>query len=260
MLLCDKLIQLRREKGYSQEQLANMLNVSRQAVSKWEAGNSTPEIEKIINIAEIFNVSLDFLLRDNLDFNNRAEKADNNLDNANVMMQLDEIKQCIKRQHLYEYKSEKKVFGIPLVHIKISRNSNAVARGIIAIGNVSIGLLSIGGIALGLISIGGIALGLLLALAGVALGGISFAGVSFGMVAFGGVSIGVYAAGGVAVASKIAAGAVASGNIAFGQVVDGAHTLHTGEVTREQMKMVILDQYPNINKMLLKIILDITSM
>lgn len=61
---CDKLIELRREKGFSQEQLAEYLEVSRQSVSKWEADKTMPEISKLIVISELFQVSLDYLLID----------------------------------------------------------------------------------------------------------------------------------------------------------------------------------------------------
>lgn len=61
---CDKLIVLRREKGLSQEQLAEYLEVSRQSVSKWEADKTMPEISKLIAISELFQVSLDYLLID----------------------------------------------------------------------------------------------------------------------------------------------------------------------------------------------------
>ena len=57
-----KLTKLRKEKGLSQEDLANELNVSRQAVSKWESNNSYPETEKIIVLCKIFNCSMDELI------------------------------------------------------------------------------------------------------------------------------------------------------------------------------------------------------
>ncbi len=58
----EKLAKLRKEKGLSQEDLANELNVSRQAVSKWESNNAYPETEKIISICKIFNCSMDELI------------------------------------------------------------------------------------------------------------------------------------------------------------------------------------------------------
>ncbi len=255
MLIGDKLIQLRREKGYSQEQLANILNVSRQAVSKWEAGNSTPELDKIIILADIFNVSVDYLVRDNMVNQEQVKIVENNSNNDEVMLQLDEIKKSIKKQNVYEYKSKRTFLGLPLIHIKFARNGIALACGIIAIGNASIGIISLGGIALGLISLGGIALGILGAFGAMAIGAISAAGLSIGIFAFGGVAIGVYAVGGVAVASAMAIGGVAKGNIALGQVVDGTYALYINEVTKEQVKELIQEQYPNLNRNILNFIL-----
>lgn len=61
MTLQDKLYKLRREKGYSQEELAEKLDVSRQAVSKWERGESSPDINNIIAIAKLYDISVDEL-------------------------------------------------------------------------------------------------------------------------------------------------------------------------------------------------------
>ena len=58
----NRLYQLRKQKGFSQEELANRLNVSRQTVSKWEVGDSTPDMEKLIAISDLFDVSLDKLV------------------------------------------------------------------------------------------------------------------------------------------------------------------------------------------------------
>lgn len=64
MRLEEKIIMLRKQKGLSQEELAYELEVSRQAVSKWEMGSSTPDLDKIIKMSELFNVSTDYLLKD----------------------------------------------------------------------------------------------------------------------------------------------------------------------------------------------------
>lgn len=61
-MLSEKLYQLRRSRGLSQEQLAEQLNVSRQAVSKWESGASMPESEKLLAISRFFGVTLDELM------------------------------------------------------------------------------------------------------------------------------------------------------------------------------------------------------
>ena len=60
----NKLYNLRKQKGLSQEELASRLNVSRQTVSKWEIGESTPDMEKLAAISELFEVSLDELVLD----------------------------------------------------------------------------------------------------------------------------------------------------------------------------------------------------
>ena len=60
----NKLYDLRKKKGFSQEELANRLNVSRQTVSKWEVGDSTPDMEKLIAMSDLFGVSLDELVLD----------------------------------------------------------------------------------------------------------------------------------------------------------------------------------------------------
>ena len=79
MIFADKLIKLRKRAGYSQEELAEKMGVTRQSVSKWESAQSIPDIEKIIKISELFGVSTDYLLKDNIE-----ETADINKDDANI--------------------------------------------------------------------------------------------------------------------------------------------------------------------------------
>ena len=67
MILADKIVNLRKRAGWSQEELANQLGVSRQSVSKWESGASIPDLEKILRLSQIFGVSTDFLLRDDVE-------------------------------------------------------------------------------------------------------------------------------------------------------------------------------------------------
>lgn len=67
MALSDKLYELRRKSGLSQEQLAEQLNVSRQAISKWESGQSVPETEKLLAISAFFDVSLDCLMKGDIE-------------------------------------------------------------------------------------------------------------------------------------------------------------------------------------------------
>ena len=82
--IAQRLAELRRKKGYSQEALANALGLSRQAVSKWERAESSPDTENLIAIAKLYGVSLDELIRvapeveDDVAFENaeRAERAE----------------------------------------------------------------------------------------------------------------------------------------------------------------------------------------
>ena len=64
MTFSDKLIALRRKAGWSQEELAERLNVSRQSVSKWESAQSMPDIDKIVQLSSLFSVATDYLLKD----------------------------------------------------------------------------------------------------------------------------------------------------------------------------------------------------
>lgn len=58
----NRLYELRKQRGLSQEELASRINVSRQTVSKWEVGDSTPDMEKLIALSDLFEVSLDELM------------------------------------------------------------------------------------------------------------------------------------------------------------------------------------------------------
>uniref|UniRef100_UPI0040571F85 helix-turn-helix domain-containing protein n=1 Tax=Acetatifactor sp. TaxID=1872090 RepID=UPI0040571F85 len=67
MILADKIIALRKKNGWSQEELAEKVNVTRQSVSKWEGAQSVPDLEKILQLANIFGVSTDYLLKDEVE-------------------------------------------------------------------------------------------------------------------------------------------------------------------------------------------------
>ena len=67
MILGDKITDLRKKNGWSQEELANRLGVSRQAVSKWESASSIPDLDKILKMSDLFGVSTDYLLKDSLE-------------------------------------------------------------------------------------------------------------------------------------------------------------------------------------------------
>ena len=64
MILAEKIMEERKKNGWSQEELAEKLSVSRQAVSKWESAQSIPDLQRVIQLSEIFGVNTDYLLKD----------------------------------------------------------------------------------------------------------------------------------------------------------------------------------------------------
>lgn len=77
MKLHEKIIALRRKNGWSQEELAGRMGVSRQSVSKWESGASTPELDRIAELCRLFGVSADALIRDDLELEGLTEPSQN---------------------------------------------------------------------------------------------------------------------------------------------------------------------------------------
>ena len=87
MILAEKIMKLRKQNGWSQEDLAARLNVSRQSVSKWESMASIPDLEKIVKMSQIFGVSTDYLLKDEIE-----EDTSFNIDE--VMPEQEELNVC----------------------------------------------------------------------------------------------------------------------------------------------------------------------
>ena len=67
MTIADKIVQLRKRQGWSQEELSEQLDVSRQSVSKWEGGLAAPGLDKIVELSRLFGVSTDYLLKDEME-------------------------------------------------------------------------------------------------------------------------------------------------------------------------------------------------
>jgi len=76
MILADKIIELRKQNNWSQEELAGKLGVSRQAISKWESAQSTPDLERILAMSKLFGVSTDSLLKDDIELETIQEEAE----------------------------------------------------------------------------------------------------------------------------------------------------------------------------------------
>lgn len=85
MTIGEKLVKLRKEQNLTQEQFAEVLQVSRQSVSKWELNTAYPDTEKLIRISKLFDCSLDYLLKDEI------EQMDENLISASESAKSDKI-------------------------------------------------------------------------------------------------------------------------------------------------------------------------
>lgn len=84
MNISQKILLQRKKKGISQEDLANALNVSRQAVSKWESSQSVPDMDKIVALSSYFNITTDYLLKDEIETIDGAD----NYSSKNVDIQM----------------------------------------------------------------------------------------------------------------------------------------------------------------------------
>ena len=79
MTLHEKIYELRKKNGLSQEALAEILGVSRQSVSKWETGEATPEVNKLLSLSKLFGVTTDYMLNDETEEENVSETAKNEI-------------------------------------------------------------------------------------------------------------------------------------------------------------------------------------
>lgn len=93
MILADKLAQLRKKNGWSQEELAERMDVTRQSVSKWESGQSVPDLEKVLKLSELFGVSTDYLLKEDIE---EAENINYTKDNSVRKVSMEEANTFLK--------------------------------------------------------------------------------------------------------------------------------------------------------------------
>lgn len=216
MTLGDKLSRLRRENNYTQEQLADILGVSRQAISKWESDTTYPETEKLLKLGELYDCSMDYLLKN----------GDYRTDSGTKTITLNFNK------FYFERKSKKCINGLPLWHINIGLGRTAkgiiavglMAKGIVSIGLFSVGIISIGLLSVGLLALGDLAIGLL-PIGVIAAGIIAVGAISVGVVSVGALSIGLFSAGAMAIGKYFAMGDSANALIALGKTtaIGGAY-------------------------------------
>lgn len=239
MTLGEKISRARKEKGYTQEQLAELLEVSRQSVSKWESDMTHPETEKLVRMGKLFDCSMDYLLNE--------EATQKNGEQSEAPRP--EMLKFVSR----ERKSQKTVWGMPLYHIgRDARGFFAIglrAKGIFAIGLLSSGIFSLGLLSLGVVSMGVLCLGLI-ALGDFALGifaagavaaGIMAAGaISVGIASFGALSVGYFSTGALAVGKYFAVGDHAYGMIAVGlSEVNGSVYSYNGDLSGADIPYMI---------------------
>lgn len=93
MTLSEKILRLRTARGLSQGELAEKLEVSRQSVSKWETGQSTPDVDKIIKLADLFGVTTDYLLREQREEEPQPQEQDIPMVRTDVK-KLDGVRVC----------------------------------------------------------------------------------------------------------------------------------------------------------------------
>ena len=98
MILADKIIENRKKNGWSQEELADKLGVSRQSVSKWESAQAIPDMKKILQLSEVFGVSTDYLMKDEIEEKPAVELApvDNGLEETVRSVSMEEAVSFLK--------------------------------------------------------------------------------------------------------------------------------------------------------------------
>lgn len=252
MAFSDQLTAYRKQAGLSQEQLGEQIGVSRQTVSKWEQGLTTPELDKLIALSRVFDVSIDRLvdnpMRPDTDPDPAPQPESPPAGGAGRW------RVGWNPWWEYEYKSERTLWGLPLVHIHFGRGFHqatgiiaigTAARGIVAVGGFAAGVVAFGGLSAGLISLGGLAVGLLFAFGGIAVGAVAFGAVALGYLAWGAAAIGEYAIGAAALGRQIALGESASALVAIGDKVSGSVTLSPREgLTAEEIRTAIESALP----------------
>ena len=181
MTFQERLITLRKQQGLSQEQLGYELGVTRQTVSKWELGVTTPEMDKLIQLSDFFHISIDELV------GHTSPEPASKAPETDYAQTAREIHYVPYHWH-YEYKSRLSIFGLPLVHINIGRwfpgQKFCRARGVLAIGEFAFGLFAVGGCAIGIYSIGGLAVAQKIAAGGAAYAPIAIGDAASGEIVF----------------------------------------------------------------------------
>lgn len=241
----EKIADCRKKMGLTQEQLAEILGVKRQTVSRWEVDSAFPETDTLMKMSRLFGVSCDYLLN----YDASAHEREQPCENTCGRFVFD-----FKAVH-FEYVSKAHIGKLPLVHINVG--FGRVAKGFFSVGLVSVGVFSVGLVSLGLVTFGLLCLGLLsfasisagvVAFGGVAVGFIALGGVAVGAFSMGGCAIGAFACGGYAYGSFIAIGDVAVGGIVLGDTRADGNVISVLKGEYASMKPAILQKFEEIPK------------
>ena len=243
MTLGEKIAAQRKELNYTQEQLAELLGVSRQSISKWESDIAYPETEKLVRMGRLFDCSMDYLLKDDC----TVKRENTTTPSVWTQICAGVKKQCRER------KSKTMVCGMPLYHIgrnargffAVGLNARGVfcvglkAKGVVSLGLLSMGVISIGLLSLGLAALGTLAAGLI-AVGSIAAGVVAAGAISIGVISFGALSVGCFSSGALAWGQYIAIGDHARGTIAIGEsVAEGSRYSHLGSGDSADMTRVL---------------------
>lgn len=234
MTLGEKLTKLRKENNYTQEQLADILGVSRQSVSKWESDVAYPETEKLIKLGKLYECSMDYLLKDKIETPEKPVGGAAESDPFDL------------KAFYFERKSKKTVKGLPLWHINIGLGRTAkgifaiglCAKGIVSLGIFSLGLLSLGCFTLGLFAIGAFALGIIAAGA-ISAGVIALGAICVGLLAIGALSVGEFSVGALSIGHYLAIGDNARAAIAIGKTEAVGALYQASAITAENRQEII---------------------
>ena len=187
MTIGERIAEERKKKGMTQEDMAEKLNLSRQAISKWESGSSFPDTENLLKLTLLFSVSVDYLLKGEMVEEKNGEEE-----------------KITKERH-----SERTLWGLPLW--SVGRNAKGFfALGFRSEGIFSLGFFSKGVFSLGCFTLGGISVGM------ASLGLLSLGAFSGGIISFGAVSLALMASVGAISISPLSIGSLSLGEVSIG--------------------------------------------
>ena len=196
MTIGERIAEERKKKGMTQEDMAEKLNLSRQAISKWESGSSFPDTENLLKLSLLFSVSVDYLLK--------GEKVEERKEEEKIFSLSFSPLSRMKERH-----SEKTLWGLPLW--SVGRNAKGFfALGFRSEGIFSLGFFSKGVFSLGCLTLGGISVGM------ASLGLLSLGAFSGGIISFGAVSLALMASVGAISISPLSIGSLSLGEIIIG--------------------------------------------